>query len=149
MIPLARRPATTVVGFQWPNGAASTRRSRLGLHPSRPPHARRAPAVEAGHRCGCGGLVHEAEALAIHVALPHPPAAPVPGHVGPILLGRSQALFLCDRSSRCSMSAMVDSAFTAMPRTASAALISRRVIPALLDTMARRASACFSSRGRR
>src|SRR4051795_6989787 len=136
MIPLARRPATTVVVFQWPNGAASTRRSPLGLQ-------------EAGHRCGRGGLVDEDEALTIHVALPPPPAAPVPGHVGPILLGRSQALFLCDRSSRCSMSAMVESAFTMIPRAVSAALISRSVIPALLDTMARRASACFSSRGRR
>src|SRR4051812_12413983 len=80
MIPLARRPATTVVVFQWPNGAASTRRSPLGLQ-------------EAGHRCGRGGLVGEDEALPTHVALPPPPAAPVPGHVGPILLGRSQALF--------------------------------------------------------
>src|SRR3954451_19182441 len=107
------------------------------------------PAGEAGHRCGRGGLVDKDEALTIHVALPHPPAAAVPGHVGPILLGRSQALFLCDRSSRCSMAAMVDSAFTTMPRTASAALISRSVIPAWLDTMARSSSACFSSRGRR
>src|SRR3954453_1072726 len=108
-----------------------------------------APAVEAGHRCGRGGLVDEDEALTIHVMLPHPPAAPVPGHVGPILLGRSQALFLCDRSSRCSMSAMVDSAFTAIPRASSVALISRSVIPAWRDTMARRASACSSRRGRR
>src|SRR3954470_9413719 len=108
-----------------------------------------APAVEAGHRCGRGGLVDEDEALTIHVALPHPPAGPVAGHVGPILLGRSQALFLCDRSSRCSMSAMVDSAFTTIPRTASAALISRSVIPAWRNTMARSSSACFSSRGRR
>src|SRR5215210_2870229 len=108
-----------------------------------------APAVEAGHRCGRGGLVDEDEALTIHVALPRPPAAPVPGHVGPILLGRSQALFLCDRSSRCSMSAMVDSAFTAIPRASSVALISRSVIPAWRDTMARRASACLSRRGRR
>src|SRR3954469_3800156 len=107
------------------------------------------PAGEAGHRCGRGGLVDDDEALTIHVALPHPPAAAVPGHVGPILLGRSQALFLCDRSSRCSMSAMVDSALTTIPRTASAALISRSVIPAWLDTMARSSSACFSSRGRR
>src|SRR5215217_7620965 len=107
------------------------------------------PAGEAGHRCGGGGLVDEDEALRIHVTLPHPPAAAVPGHVGPILLGRSQALFLCDRSSRCSMSAMVDSALTTIPRTASAALISRSVIPAWLDTMARSSSACFSSRGRR
>jgi hypothetical protein len=44
---------------------------------------------------------------------------------------------------------MVDSAFTTIPRTASAALISRSVIPAWLDTMARSSSACFSSRGRR
>src|SRR5215212_2977336 len=107
------------------------------------------PAREAGHRCGGGGLVQEHEALAIHVALPHPPAAAVPGHVGPILLGRSQALFLCDRPSRCSMSAMVESAFTAILRAASAALISRRVIPVWRDTMARRSSACASSRGRR
>src|SRR3954469_11047276 len=107
------------------------------------------PAGEAGHRCGGGGLVDEDEALAIHVALPHPPAAAVPGHVGAILLGRSQALFLCDRSSRCRMSARVDSAFTTIPRAASVALISRSVIPAWRNTMARRASACASRRGRR
>src|SRR3954462_620246 len=138
MIPLARRPATTVVVFQWPKG----HRIDQALAPG-------APAGEAGHRCGGGGLVDEDEALRIHVALPHPPATPVPGHVGPILLGRSQALFLCDRSNRCSRSAMVDSALTTIPRTASAALISRSVIPAWLDTMARSSSACFSSRGRR
>src|SRR4051794_12553890 len=86
-----------------------------------------APAGEAGHRCGGGGLVDEDEALRIHVTLPRPPATAVPGHVGPILLGRSQALFLCDRSSRCSMSAMVDSAFTTIPRAPRAALISRSV----------------------
>src|SRR3954452_9777171 len=108
-----------------------------------------APAVEAGHRCGCGGLVDEDEALRIHVALPHPPAAPVPGHVGPILLGRSQALFLCDKPSRWSMSAMVDSAVTTMPRACRASRISLSVIPAWLDTIARSSSACFSSRGRR
>src|SRR4051794_5441967 len=108
-----------------------------------------APAGEAGHRCGGGGLVDEDEALRIHVALPHPPAAAVPGHVGPILLGRSQALFLCDKPSRWSMSAMVDSAFTAMPRACRASRISVSVIPAWLDTMARSSSACFSSRGRR
>ena len=73
----------------------------------------------------------------------------VASHIGPILLGSSQALFLCDRPRRCSMSAMVESALTMMSRAASAALISRSVIPALLDTMARRSSACFSSRGRR
>src|SRR3954451_16211421 len=108
-----------------------------------------APAVEAGHRCGRCCLVDEDEALTIHVALPPPPAAAVPGHVGPILLAGSQALFLCDRPSRWSMSAMVDSAFTAIPRASSVALISRSVIPALLDAMARRASACASRRGRR
>src|SRR3954451_21038762 len=107
------------------------------------------PAGEAGHRCGRGGLVDEDEALTIHVALPHPPAAAVPGHVGPILLAGSQALFLCDRPSRWSMSAMVDSAFTTIPRAASVSLISRRVTPAWLDAMARRASACASRRGRR
>jgi len=73
----------------------------------------------------------------------------VPGHVGAILLGRSQALFLCDRSSRCRMSARVDSAFTTIPRAASVALISRSVIPVWRNTMARRASACASRRGRR
>src|SRR3954470_15288633 len=35
MIPLARRPATTVAVFQWPKGAASTRRSPLGPQPER------------------------------------------------------------------------------------------------------------------
>ena len=45
--------------------------------------------------------------------------------------------------------AMVEGAFTTMPRAASAALISRSVIPAWLDTTARRSSACSSSRGRR
>jgi hypothetical protein len=44
---------------------------------------------------------------------------------------------------------MVESAFTTIPRAASAALISRRVIPVWRNTMARRSSACFSSRGRR
>src|SRR3954452_9846116 len=107
------------------------------------------PAGEAGHRCGCGGLVDEDEALRIHVTLPHPPAAAVPGHVGPILLGRSQALFLCDKPSRWSMSAMVDSAVTTMPRACRASRISLSVIPAWLDTIARSSSACFSSRGRR
>ncbi len=47
------------------------------------------------------------------------------------------------------MSAMVDSAFTTIPRAASATLISRSVIPAWRDTMARRTSACASRRGRR
>ena len=47
------------------------------------------------------------------------------------------------------MSAMVESAFTTRPRAVSAALISRSVIPAWLDTMVRRSSACFSSKGRR
>src|SRR6185436_136475 len=108
-----------------------------------------APAGAAGHRCGCSCLVDEDEALTIHVTLPHPPAAAVPGHVGPILLGRSQALFLCDKPSRWSMSAMVESAFTTRPRACRASRISLSVIPALLDTMARRSSACFSSRGRR
>src|SRR5215213_597205 len=107
------------------------------------------PAVEAGHGRGRARLVDEDEAVRIHVALPHPPASAVAGHIGPVLLAGSQALFLCDRSSRCSMSAMVDSAFTTMPRTASAAWISRSVIPAWRDTMARSSSACFSSRGRR
>src|SRR6185295_19163002 len=107
------------------------------------------PAGAAGHRCGRGGLDDEDEALSIHVALPHPPAAAVAGHVGPILLGRSQALFLCDSPSRWSMSAMVESAFTTMPRVCRASRISLSVIPALLDTMARSSSACFSNRGRR
>jgi hypothetical protein len=44
---------------------------------------------------------------------------------------------------------MVESAFTTMPRACRASRISLSVIPALLDTMARRSSACFSSRGRR
>ena len=44
---------------------------------------------------------------------------------------------------------MVDSAFTTIPRAASVALISRSVIPVWRDTMARRASACASNRGRR
>src|SRR3954465_6495872 len=124
-------------------GLPMTRRHRINqaLAPG-------APAVEAGHRCGRGCLVDEDEALTIHVALPHPRAAAVPGHVGPILLAGSQALFLCDRPSRWSMSAMVDSAFTTIPRAASVALISRRVTPAWLDAMARRASACASRRGR-
>ena len=44
---------------------------------------------------------------------------------------------------------MVESAFTTMPRACRASRISLSVIPALLDTMARRSSACFSSKGRR
>src|SRR5215212_9114647 len=87
MIPLARRPATTVVVF---DGRGHPVAKGRGIDQALAPGA---PAVEAGHRCGRGGLVDEDEALPIHVALPHPPAAPVPGHVGPILLGRSQALF--------------------------------------------------------
>src|SRR4029078_2305917 len=106
-------------------------------------------AGEAGDRCGRGCLVDEDEALRIHVTLPHPPAAAVPGHVGPILLAGSQSLFLCDSPRRWSMSAMVESAFTTMPRACRASRISLSVIPALLDTMARRSSACSSSRGRR
>src|SRR3954465_10963733 len=89
MIPLARRPATTVVVFQWPKGRCIDQALAPG-----------APAGEAGHRCGGGGLVDEDEALTIHVALPPPPAAAVPGHVGPILLAGSQALFLCDMCGR-------------------------------------------------
>src|SRR3954466_841067 len=107
------------------------------------------PAGEAGHRCGGGGLVDEDEALRIHVALPHPPAAAVPGPAGGILRGPSQAFLLCGGSSRCRMSARVDSAFTTIPRAASVALISRSVIPVWRNTMARRASACASRRGRR
>jgi hypothetical protein len=44
---------------------------------------------------------------------------------------------------------MVDRAFTTIPRASSVALLSRSVIPAWRDTMARRASACASKRGRR
>jgi hypothetical protein len=47
------------------------------------------------------------------------------------------------------MSAMVESALTTMPRAASAALISRRVIPVWRNTMARSVSACGSRIGRR
>src|SRR3954453_587237 len=81
MIPLARRPATTVVVF---DGRGLPVAKGRGIDQALAPGA---PAVEAGHRCGCGGLVDEDEALTIHGALPPPPAAPVPGHVGPILLG--------------------------------------------------------------
>lgn len=44
---------------------------------------------------------------------------------------------------------MVESAFTAMPRSASVALISRSVMPVLAEVIARRSSACASSSGRR
>src|SRR5689334_10989169 len=74
-------------------------------------------------------LVEKDEALGIHVALPHPPTATMLGHIGPVLLRGSQRLFLCDRPSRCSMSAMVESAFTSTPRSPSLAWISRRVMP--------------------
>ena len=47
------------------------------------------------------------------------------------------------------MSAMVDSALTTIPRAPRAALISRSVIPAWRNTMARRTSACASRSGRR
>src|SRR4051794_26930332 len=107
------------------------------------------PAGAPDHVRGRAGLVQEHEAVRIHVALPHPPAVAMAGDVGPVLLAGSQALFLCDKPSRWSMSAMVESAFTTMPRAASAALTSRSVIPGWLNTRVRRSSACFSSRGRR
>jgi hypothetical protein len=44
---------------------------------------------------------------------------------------------------------MVERAFTAMPRSASATLISRNVIPAFAEVIARRSSAWASSSGRR
>src|SRR3954469_3410111 len=132
-----RDPARAAQARHDGRGLPMTRRRRIdqALAPG-------TPAREAGHRCGGSGLVNKDKALPTHVPLPPPPAAAVPGHVGPILLAGSQALFLCDRPSRCSMSAMVESAFTTIPRAASAALISQSVIPALLDTMARRSSAC-------
>src|SRR3954463_11496289 len=88
MIPLARRPATKVVVFQCPAGATSTRRSPLGPQPG-------TPAGAPDHVRGRAGLVQEHEAGRIHVALPDAPAAAVAGHVGPVLLGGSQALFFC------------------------------------------------------
>src|SRR5215203_3908273 len=128
MIPLARRPATKVVVRQCPCGA---------------------PAGAPDHVRGCAGLVQEYEAVRIHVALPDAPAPAVAGHIRPVLLGGSQALFLCDRPRRCSMSAMVDSAFTTMPRACRASRIPLSVIPGLLVAIVRGVSACGSRMGRR
>src|SRR3954469_23044895 len=100
MIPLARRPATKVVVFQCPCGAASTKRWPLRPQPE-------TPAGAPDHVRGRAGLVQEHEAVRIHVALPHPPALAMAGDVGPVLLAGSQALVLCDKPSRWSMSAMV------------------------------------------
>ena len=38
--------------------------------------------------------VHKDEALAIHVALPHPPAVAVPDHIGAVLLSGSERFFV-------------------------------------------------------
>src|SRR5918912_1397193 len=111
--------------------------------------ASRAPAIQTRHRRCNGRLVQKHEGRRVHVALPDPPTATLPGDIRPVLLARSQRLFLCDRPSRYSISAIVESAFTSMPRPDSAALISRNVIRGWLDTIARNASAWGSSRGRR
>jgi hypothetical protein len=86
---------------------------RDGIHQA---FARRCPPVAPGHVGRGAALVQEHEARRLHVALPHPPAAAMPGHVGPILLRGPQALFLYDNLSRRSVSEMVESAFTMMPR---------------------------------
>ncbi len=54
----------------------------------------RRPAITAGHVGSGSGLVEEHEAARIHIALPAPPAAALLRYIGPILLGRSQRLFL-------------------------------------------------------
>ena len=97
MIPVRRRPATKVVVFQCPAGAASTK----ALAPDTPARA-------AGHGGRGSGLVQEDEALGIHVALPHPPLLAMSSHVGTVLLGGAQRLFLCDRPSRRSVLQIVE-----------------------------------------
>ena len=83
-----------------------------------------APLSPAGapHHVGGGPrLVQEHETSGVHVTLPHAPALSIPGNVGPILLGGSQRLFLCDRPRRRSIRRIVESAATRIPRAAKAA----------------------------
>src|SRR5215207_4423950 len=94
--PSLRRPATKVVVFVAPRRPSGPVPSRGRIHQA---FAALAPAVEASHRRGCAGLVQEHEALAVHVALPHPKTAAMPGHIGAILLACPQALF-CATSRR-------------------------------------------------
>ena len=70
-----------VVIFQCPCGTALT-----GYRPSEP----------SRREASCGqhaALVQKHQAGRLHEALPHLPAAAVPGHIGPILLGGSQGFF--------------------------------------------------------
>ena len=99
------------------------------------------PAVEAGHVGGGTCLVQEDEALAVHVALTDPPALTLARHVRTVLLGCPQALFLCVRPSRCSISATVERAFTSIPRSCSVSRISLSVIPGRLVAIDRSVSA--------
>src|SRR6266480_1470824 len=62
--------------------------------------AARRPAIKAGHLGVEPGLIEEDEPAPVHVALPGPPALPAPGDIRAVLLGRSQALFLCRSPSR-------------------------------------------------
>jgi len=62
-------------------------------HRADQPLATGAAAVEPDHLGVEPGLIEKDEAGGIHIALPHPPAPPMPCHVGTILLGRPQASF--------------------------------------------------------
>ena len=62
--------------------------------------APKAPAVAPRHVGGGAGLVEEHEARGVHVALPDTPAPALARDIGPVLLGRSQRLFLCRRPIR-------------------------------------------------
>jgi hypothetical protein len=70
------------------------------------------PAVAPRHVGGGAGLVEEHEPLGVHVALPDLPAPAPACDIGPVLLGRSQRLFLCLRPIRWSAQWMVESAVT-------------------------------------
>jgi hypothetical protein len=57
---------------------------------------RNALPVAAGHVGGGAGLVEKHKADRIQKALPHAPVSSLVHHIGPVLLGGSQALFCAD-----------------------------------------------------
>jgi hypothetical protein len=69
------------------------------------------------------------------------------GDVRPVLLGRSQRLFLCERPSRRSVDQIVVSEPGSRPRPTSSSLISASVMPGLVVVSSRSRSSWPASNG--
>ena len=108
-----------------------------GTAPLAAHHVRRSP-----------GLIQEHEAVRVHVALPDPPASAIVGDIGPVLLGRPQALFLRVSPLRRSQRKMVEGARTTTPRRASSACNSTSVVSGLALSSERTKVSCSSRIGR-